>query len=275
MLADLAPLRPGEVLVRTSFSGISRGTESLIFNGLVPPSQYQSMRGPFQEGDFPAPVKYGYASVGEVQEASASSHLVGRTVFCLFPHQDLYVVPAGAVVPLPEGVPVARAVLAANMESAVNIVWDARPAAGDHIVVIGAGVVGLLSAWLCRQVPGTMVTIVDVNPDRASVAHALDVPFRSDPPPDAEADIVIHASGHPDGLRTALLAAGVESTIVEASWYGSHVVALPLGEAFHSRRLTLRSSQVGRIRRTAQHDGAANAGCGWPWSSCVPPNSTR
>ncbi len=249
MQADLPPGQAGQVLVRAVYSGISRGTEALVFNGEVPRSQYQVMRAPFQEGEFPGPVKYGYASVGEVQPAGAPPDLAGRTVFCLYPHQDLYRVPAAAVTPLPDDVPPARAVLAANMETAINIVWDARPAAGDRIVVIGAGVVGLLVAWLCRQVPGAAVTAVDVNPARGSAARALGVAFRTEPEPEPEpaADLVVHASGQPAGLRAALGIAGVEGTIVEASWYGSRSVPLPLGEAFHSRRLTLRSSQVGRL----------------------------
>ena len=245
--AELAPRKAGQVLVRAIYSGISRGTESLVFRGEVPPSQYRVMRAPFQEGDFPGPVKYGYASVGEVVEASPSSDLVGRIVFCLFPPQDFYCVPAHDVTPVPGSVPTGRAVLAANMESAVTIVWDARPAVGDRIVVIGAGVLGLLVAWLCRHVPGTVVTVVDLNPERETIARELDLPFRLEPPLGADADLVIHASGHPAGLRSALPVAGIESTVVEASWYGSRSVTLPLGEDFHSRRLTLRSSQVGRI----------------------------
>jgi 2-desacetyl-2-hydroxyethyl bacteriochlorophyllide A dehydrogenase len=245
--ADLAPRQPGQVLVRAVYSGISRGTEALVFRGDVPPSQYLAMRAPFQEGEFPAPVKYGYASVGEVVEESASSDLVGRTVFCLFPHQDVYCVPADEVAPVPPDVPLGRAVLAANMESAVTIVWDARPTAGDRIVVVGAGVVGLLVAWLCRRVPGAAVTVVDPDPERAPAARAMGIPLVTEPPLGTDADVVVHASGQADGLRAALQMAGVESTIVEASWYGRQSVSLPLGEAFHSRRLTLRSSQVGRI----------------------------
>ena len=241
----LAPRRDDEVVIRTLYSAVSRGTESLVFRGEVPSSQYVAMRAPFQEGEFPGPLKYGYSSVGEV--ADGPHELAGRIVFCLYPHQDLYCVPAARVTLVPDDVPPGRAVLAANMETAVNVVWDARPAAGDRIVVIGAGVVGLLVAWLCRQTPGACVTVVDINPERATVARELGLAFRSELPASADADVVIHASGHPEGLTSALAIAGVEATIVEASWYGKRAVALPLGEAFHSRRLTIRSSQVGRI----------------------------
>lgn len=237
-----------EVLVRTLYSGVSRGTESLVFRGEVPPSQYHAMRAPFQTGDFPGPLAYGYMSVGVVEEAAAESgsDLVGRTVFCLYPHQDRYVVPAAAVTALPDGVPAPRAVLAANVETAVNVVWDAAPSVGDRVLIVGGGVVGLLVGWLVRRMPGTEVTVVDVNPSRAAAASALGVRFATTPP-EAEADLVVHASGDPGGLRTALAAAGREALVVEASWYGDRSVALPLGETFHARRLTLRSSQVGQL----------------------------
>ena len=247
--ADLEPRRNDDVLVRTVYSAISRGTESLVFRGEVPPSQYEAMRAPFQEGEFPGPVKYGYTSVGRVEEGPDSTphDLTGRLVFCLYPHQDLYCVPAAAVTPVPDAVPAERAVLAASMETAVNVLWDARPAAGDRIFVIGAGVVGLLVAWLCRQIPGACVTVVDTNPARESTARELGVPFLAAPPADANADLVVHASGQPEGLTSALALAGIEATIVEASWYGVRRVSVPLGEAFHSRRLTIKSSQVGRV----------------------------
>jgi len=243
--ADLAPRQEGEVLVRTIYTGISRGTEALVFRGEVPTSQHQAMRAPFQEGDFPGPVKYGYSSVGTVTEGP--SELVGRTVFCLYPHQDVYRVPAAAVTPLPEGIPAGRAVLAANMETALNALWDGRPGAGDRVVVVGAGVVGLLVASLCTRLTGCEVLVHDVDAGRADVAAALGVRFLADPPVGADADLIFHASGHEEGLRTALDAAGLEATIVELSWYGTRMVSLPLGEAFHSRRLTIKSSQVGRI----------------------------
>ena len=243
--ARLPARRDGEVSIRTLYTGISRGTEALVFRGGVPPSQYQAMRAPFQEGDFPGPVKYGYSSVGRVVEGP--DDLDGKVVFCLYPHQDRYTVPRSAVTPVPAGVPPGRVVLAANMETAVNVLWDARPAVGDRIVVVGGGVVGLLCAWLCRGLPGAELTLVDPNPARAPVAEALAIPFRTTAPAGADADLVIHASGHPDGLAAALAVAGVEGVIVEASWYGDRSVPLPLGEAFHGRRLTVRSSQVGRL----------------------------
>ena len=254
--ARLPPRGDDEVLIRTLYSGISRGTEALIFRGGVPPSQYQAMRAPFQEGDFPGPVKYGYSSVGRVVEGA--DDIKGRVVFCLYPHQDRYTVPRSAVTPVPADVPTGRAVLAANMETAVNVLWDARPVVGDRVVVVGGGVVGLLCAWLCRGTPGVELTLVDPNPARGPVADALDIPFRTTAPAGGDADLVIHASGHPDGLAAALAAAGVEGTVVEASWYGDRPVPLTLGEAFHSRRLTVRSSQVGRLppARTPRWDHA-------------------
>jgi len=247
--SPLGPRETGDVLVRALYSGISRGTEALVFRGEVPPSQHKVMRAPFQEGDFPGPVKYGYSSVGEVLEAPEEPvpSLVGRQVFCLHPHQDLYQVPSRAVLVLPDGLPAERAVLAANMETALNAVWDARPTVGDRIVVIGGGVVGLLVAWLCKQIPASRVSLVDVDPSRDEVARRLGIEFSDDTPAGADADIVFHASGNPEGLEAALSAAGVEGTVIELSWYGTRSVPLALGEAFHSRRLTLRSSQVGRI----------------------------
>lgn len=231
--------------MRTRFSGISRGTESLVFRGEVPASQYRTMRAPFQEGDFPGPVKFGYSSVGVVEDGPG--HLEGKDVFCLFPHQERYCVPEIEVLVLPDSVPASRAILAANMETAVNIVWDARPTVGDDIIVIGGGVVGLLSAYLCRDLPGAKVTVIDPNRAREPVANTLGLEYEAAPMATAAADLIIHASGQPDGLRSALEMAGAEGTVIEASWFGRQEVSLPLGEAFHSRRLKIKSSQVGRI----------------------------
>lgn len=247
--ARLPDVPDGSVVVRTLYSGISRGTESLVFHGQVPESQWDSMRCPFQGGDFPAPVKYGYMSVGRVEAGAGpeGERLEGRVVFCLHPHQDRYVVPASAVTLLPDGVPAERAILAANMETAVNAVWDAGPSVGDRIVVIGGGVVGMLTAWLMRGVPGTEVTLVDPNARRKEPAAALGIACETVVPEGTDVDLVVHASGNPAGLRDALGVAGQEAMIVELSWFGDREVALPLGEAFHARRLTIRASQVGRI----------------------------
>lgn len=233
------------VRVRTLYTGVSRGTEALVYRGGVPASQRAAMRAPFQEGDFPAPVKYGYASVGIVEAGPEA--LLGRTVFCLHPHQDRYVVPVGAVRPLPPDLPPGRAVLAANVETAVNGVWDAAPRVGERIVIIGAGVVGCLVAALCAPLPGSDVQLVDVNPARAAVAARLGVPFSSPEAVRGRADRVLHASGSEAGLRQALALAGNEGEVVELSWFGDREISLPLGEGFHARRLTLRASQVGQI----------------------------
>lgn len=241
----LTPASAGDVVVRTRWSGISRGTESLVFHGRVPPSEYQRMRAPFQDGDFPAPVKYGYANVGVVEQGPEG--LAGRTVFCLFPHQTRYVVPADAVHLVPDAVPVRRAILAANMETALNGVWDANVLPGDRVAVVGGGTVGCLVAWLAGRIPGCTVQLVDINPERAEVAAALGATFATPPHAAAEADVVIHTSGAPAGLDTALALAGLESVVTEMSWFGAQTVTLPLGQAFHARRLTIRSSQVGHV----------------------------
>jgi threonine dehydrogenase-like Zn-dependent dehydrogenase len=233
-----------EVLVRALFSGISRGTETLVFSGAVPESERTRMRAPFQAGDFPAPVKYGYCSVGVVEEGPDA--LRGRAVFCLYPHQTRYVVPASAVHALPDRVPPARAVLAANLETAVNGLWDAAPRLGDRVAVVGAGTVGCLAAWLAARC-GCDVELVDVDARKTEAARRLGVAFKMPADATRDADLVIHASGAAAGLTTALELAAFEATVLELSWYGARRAEVALGEAFHSRRLTLKSSQVGAI----------------------------
>ncbi|WP_030245950.1 MULTISPECIES: zinc-dependent alcohol dehydrogenase [unclassified Streptomyces] len=246
-IRDVALPEPGEgeVLVRTLFSGVSRGTETLVFRGGVPVSQHTAMRAPFQEGDFPGPVKYGYLNVGVVEEGPES--LAGRTVFCLYPHQTRYVVPASAVTPVPDSVPAERAVLAGTVETAVNALWDAAPLVGDRIAVVGGGMVGCSVAALLARFPGVRVQLVDADPSRAKVAEALGVGFAS--PEDAlgDRDLVVHASATEQGLARSLELLTAEGTVIELSWYGDRKVSLPLGEAFHSRRLVIRSSQVGTV----------------------------
>jgi 2-desacetyl-2-hydroxyethyl bacteriochlorophyllide A dehydrogenase len=241
----LATPSPGDVLVRTLYSGISRGTETLVFRGLVPPTEFERMRAPFQDGDFPAPIKYGYASVGRVERGP--HHLQNRIVFALFPHQTRYILPAQAVHVVPEEVPPGRAVLTANLETAINGLWDARPHIGDRIAVIGAGTIGCLVAWLASRIPGAEVELIDINPHREEVARTLGIPFAAPAAARADADLVVHASGSPAGLELALRLAAFEAVVVELSWYGAQPVQLPLGEAFHARRLTIRSSQVASV----------------------------
>ncbi|QOV34255.1 zinc-binding alcohol dehydrogenase [Streptomyces ferrugineus] len=235
----------GDVVVRSLFSGVSRGTETLVFRGGVPESQHAAMRAPFQEGEFPAPVKYGYLSVGVVEEGPDA--LVGRTVFCLHPHQTRYVVPASAVTVVPDTVPAERAVLAGTVETAVNALWDAAPLVGDRIAVVGGGMIGCSVAALLARFPGVRLQLVDADPGRAAVAEALGVDFAA--PNDAlgECDLVVHASATEQGLARSLELLRAEGTVLELSWYGDRKVGLPLGEAFHSRRLTIRSSQVGTV----------------------------
>jgi threonine dehydrogenase-like Zn-dependent dehydrogenase len=240
----------GEVLVRTLYSAVSRGTESLVFHGRVPISERQRMRCPYQVGEFPGPVKYGYCSVGRVQAGDAE--LSGQTVFCLFPHQSAYVVPAGAVLPVPAAVPPERAVLAANLETAVNAVWDAEPRLGDRVSVVGAGVVGCLCAYLLARHPGVAVELVDVRPERAEIARAFGATFALPEYAGRERDLVVHASGREAGLRTSLELAGTDATVLELSWFGDDEISLPLGAAFHARRLGLRSSQVGTVSPRAR-----------------------
>ena len=236
---------PGDVVVRTVRSGISRGTETLVFRGRVPPDQRARMRAPFQEGDFPAPVKYGYLNVGAVEEGPPD--LRGRTVFCLYPHQTAYVVPASAVSVVPEGVPPARAVLAGTVETAINALWDAAPAVGDRVAVVGGGMVGCCVARLLQRYPAVQVTLVDVDPGRARVAAALEVDFALPEDAPEELDLVVHTSATSAGLQRSLDLLAPEGTVVDLSWYGDTEVRLSLGGALHGRRLTIRSSQVGTL----------------------------
>lgn len=237
--------RTGHVTVKTLWSGISRGTERLVFEGRVPETERERMRAPFQDGTFPFPVKYGYSTVGRVIDGPPA--LRARLVFALHPHQTVFSIDAQAALPIPENVPARRAILAANMETALNAVWDARAGPADRIVIVGGGVLGLLVAVLCAALPGAAVTVVDTNPARADVALKLGARFVLPEKTPREADVVFHASAAEAGLATALEAAGIEASVVELSWYGNSPVSTPLGLSFHSRRLRLVASQVGMV----------------------------
>src|SRR6201986_181399 len=236
---------PDEVLGRTLRSGVSRGTETLVFRGGVAVGQYAAMRAPFQEGEFPAPGKYGYLNVGAVEHGPPE--LCGRTVFCLFPHQTAYVVPASAVAIVPKGVPTARAVLAGTVETAVNALWDAQPLLGDRISVVGVGMVGCCVARLLARFPGAHVTLVDVDASRAEVAKALGVDFALPGEAAGGRDLVVHTSATSAGLQCSLELLAPEGSVVDLSWYGDTKVQLSLGGRFHSARLGIRASQVGTV----------------------------
>jgi threonine dehydrogenase-like Zn-dependent dehydrogenase len=242
---DLPAPGPDDVVVRTLFSGVSRGTETLVFRGRVPRSQATRMRAPFQDGEFSGPVKYGYLNVGVVEHGPTRLH--GRTVFCLHPHQTRYVVPAAAVTPVPDDVPAARAVLAGTVETAVNALWDAAPRVGDRIAVVGGGMVGCCVAALLARFPEVRVELVDVDPARATVARALGIGFATPASATADCDLVVHASATEAGLARSLELLADEGEVVELSWYGDRPVSVPLGEAFHARRLAIRASQVGAV----------------------------
>lgn len=234
-----------DLVVRTRYSAVSRGTETLVYNGAVPATEYQRMRAPFQAGTLPGAVKHGYANVGVVERGPAG--WPGRTVFCLYPHQTRYVVPVDAVVALPADVPASRAVLAANMETAVNALWDAAPRVGDRVSVVGGGAIGCLIAGLCADLPGANVQLVDIDPRRATVAAALGIDFTIPETAAKARDLVFHASASPAGLDTALALAGREAEIIEMSWFGTQAASVTLGGAFHAQRLSLRASQVGTV----------------------------
>lgn len=241
----LGSLPEGQARVETLWSGISRGTERLVFGGGVPASEWERMRAPFQKGEFPFPVAYGYAAVGVVREGPAA--LLGRTVFALAPHEEVLDLPVEALRPVPAAVPARRAILAANAETALNALWDGGAGPGDRIVVVGAGVVGSLVAALASRLPGADVTLVDVDPSRRAIAEALGCGFRKPLDSPGDADLVFHTSATSEGLSCALACAGDEATVVEMSWYGPATTSVCLGARFHSARLKLVSSQVGRV----------------------------
>ncbi len=251
---SLAAPDAGTYQVRTLATGVSRGTEALVFAGRVPPSQHQAMRAPLMAGDFPFPVKYGYSAVGVIEAGPTgprelpTGHLpIGQRVFVLHPHQGRFIAPAAMCIPIPDSVPTPRAVLAANMETALNLLWDAAPSPGERMSVVGAGVLGLLTAALLARIPAASVTVVDIDPTRAELARAFGCDFALPDAASPEQELIVHTSASEPGLRHCLSHAAFEARIIEASWYGDSAPAIPLGEAFHSRRLRLIASQVGHV----------------------------
>ncbi|WP_309107085.1 dehydrogenase [Arthrobacter sp.] len=248
---DLPEPAEGEALVRTLYSGISKGTEMVVHSARVPECIEDRMAAPHQEGHFPAPVKFGYLSVGVVEQGP--TELEGKTVFCLYPHQDHYVVPAHELTVVPDAVPAKRAVLTGTVETAVNALWEAGPRLGDRIAVVGAGLVGGMVATLLRNFPLQRLQLIDVDPSKSGFAAALGVDFSHPDDALADCDIVFHCSASQDGLERCLKLAGDEGEIIEMSWYADRKVSVPLGEDFHARRLSIRASQVGVVARSRRH----------------------
>ncbi len=237
---ELGALAPGHARVRMILSGVSRGTERLVWQGGVPESEYQRMRAPFQDGAFPFPVKYGYCAVGRIVAGAKA----GTRVFALHPHQDEFDLPEGAAVPVPDDVPDTAAPLAAHLETAINALWDHPVRVGDRVAIIGLGAVGLCLANLACRIPGAEIVCVDPAPAAQARAKAMGLRVADGA---EDRDLVFHTSATAGGLRAAIDAAGFEATIVELSWYGDGAVAAPLGGAFHAKRLTLAASQVGHV----------------------------
>ena len=248
---DVPAPGPGEALVRALYSGISKGTEMVVHAGAVPPRVAEEMRAPHQEGQFPGPVKFGYLSVGIVEEGPEGWK--GQRVFCLNPHQDLYVVPVESLTRIPDDVPSRRAVLTGTVETAVNALWEAGPRLGDRVAVVGAGLVGGMVATLLRTFPLQRLQLVDLDHGRKQLADTLGVDFAHPDDALADCDIVFHCSASQEGLERSLQLVGDEGDVIEMSWYANREVTVPLGEDFHARRLSIRASQVGMVARARRH----------------------
>ncbi|MEP1443670.1 MAG: zinc-binding alcohol dehydrogenase [Hyphomicrobiales bacterium] len=245
----LPALAANEILVDSLYSGISRGTESIVFNGKIPKSEWQAMRCPHQNGDFSFPIAYGYAVVGKVIAIGSgiTKLFAGETVFVLHPHQENIIIAEDMARPIPENVPANRAVLSANMETALNAVWDANLEAHHKVSVVGGGVVGLLTAYVAAQDSSTPVTLIDINPNKQKIAEKLGLNFALPKNAKDGQDVVFHTSANGAGLQTAINLLAFEGQVIEMSWYGDKPVQLSLGGPFHSKRLKIVSSQVGHI----------------------------
>lgn len=248
----LKPLKEKEILVETHYSGVSRGTERLVYSGSVPTTEWQAMRCPNQAGDFDFPITYGYACVGKVIEIGSSVTKVNpdELIFALHPHQSHFVIDEDWANPLPEALPLDRAVLSANMETALNANWDADFNPDSRVAVIGGGVVGLLTGYLASRSSNAPVTLIDIDPRKSEIATKLGLEFCLGDGLSKSGhlfDVLFHTSASGNGLQSAIDHANFEATIVEMSWYGEKSVNLTLGGRFHSQRLKLVSSQVGAV----------------------------
>ena len=252
-----APVGPDDVRVRAQVSGVSAGSELLVYRGSAPRDLQPDL--PTVRGDFGFPIKFAYASVGRVIEVGSrvGQLEVGDLVFVHHPHQTEYVVPADVPVRLPEGLPADLGVFAANLETAVTVVLDAHPRLGETVLVTGQGIVGLLITMLLRKAGATIVT-ADLHERRrvASAAAGADHALGADADladavldltDQSGVDVAIEVSGSPAALQACIDAAAFAGSIVVVSWYGTRDVSLSLGGRFHRRRLRIVSSQVSTL----------------------------
>ena len=254
---DTVDLAPDGVRVETAFSALSRGTERLVFNGLVPVTEHERMRAPLQVGNFPFPVRYGYACVGTVNDPDSALHK--KTVFSLHPHQTVFRAPEPMVLPIPETVPAQRAVLAANMETALNAIWDSRIRPGARCLVVGAGLLGWLITSLLTLRKDISVDITDIRENPGVKADDFSVSLMTPDQVERQAyDLAFHTSASDGGLQTAVDALDFEGQVIELSWFGDRQTKVSLGGNFHANRLTIQCSQVGHVanaRRNAMTHG--------------------
>ena len=229
----------GEVIVSTQFSGISSGTESLVYRGEVSEDTALDDTIGALGGAFRYPFAYGYACVGKAADS-------GQAVFAFHPHQDIFAARTSDLIPLPAVDP-APATLFPLVETALQVTLDAGTGYRDRVIVLGAGVLGLLTALLLQR-SGQRPLLAEPQAWRRGLAASLGVPAAA--PEELgkqEVSLVIDASGSPDAPASALGMLAHEGTLLVASWFGAKPVVLPLGGAFHRRRLTIRSTQVSTV----------------------------
>lgn len=236
--------------IKALYSLISTGTERLVASGKVPEELHASMQVPYMEGSFSLPVKYGYSLVGEVVDGP--ENLKRKIVHLLHPHQDYCVVLAEDVFVIPREIPSQRAILASNLETALNALWDSGVSAGDKVMVAGFGIIGSLVVRLLTLMPAVQVMVIDTDPNRKKLAETMGFSTAHAEELDADFDLAFHCSGHETGLQTCIDKAGPEGKVIEMSWYGNKPVTLNLGGTFHSQRKSIISSQVSSLPASKQ-----------------------
>ena len=231
------------VLVKTLYSGISKGTENLVARGKIHKSQFKIMRCPFQDGNFSFPIKYGYINIGEIIDGPIS--LTGKKIFTLFPHQTVFEISTKNI-NLIKNKNAKKYLLTANMETAVNIFWDSQAKKNDRILIVGLGSVGLLTAYFFKLKGYKNLYVSDVNLSKKSIAKKLNLNFIHYNKIN-NLDCIINTTSNYDVLNNSFTKLNLDGKIIEASWYGEKVGKLNLGNEFHSKRLRIISSQVSNI----------------------------